>query len=218
MCLGDSHLFVFRDELPPVNAAHARCHTRGSTRASSRVPRRAVSSIRSPIRTRSTSSGDASSWPQPWQPVVFQLGEVDCGFLIWFSAKQHGRAHRRAARATASRATSRSSTEVRARGFEQLYVLSAPLPTIAGRTRVDGDRSWRAASIRDVSQRDRTDLTLRYNAELARLRRRLHVRRRDRADARRRDGADLGRVLNRRPATTTTSPSEPYSRARSPHS
>jgi hypothetical protein len=57
---------------------------------------------------------------------------------------------------------------VRARGFEQLYVLSAPLPTMPDGHDWKGTARARMA-IRDVPQRDRTELTRRYNTELERL-------------------------------------------------
>jgi hypothetical protein len=56
--------------------------------------------------------------------------------------------------------------EIRAQGFERLFVLSAPAPTIKHAEDWTGPTHPRQQI--DVSQRDRTDLTLRYNDELSR--------------------------------------------------
>ena len=126
--LGDSHMRVFRKEIHPVNAAHLMPHAwfdpcsvvgataRGLANPFSRT--NALTIFRRRIELA-----------EPWQPVVFQLGEVDCGFLIWHRAKELGESiDEQFERSIESYLA--FMEEVRAQGFEQLFVLSAPPPTI----------------------------------------------------------------------------------------
>jgi hypothetical protein len=163
--LGDSHLFVLRDDLPHENVTrlvpHAwfdPCIVTGATARGLLNPFSYTNALN--IYRRRIELAE------PWQPVVFQLGEVDCGFLIWFRAREHGEPIDDQLRHSVESYVMFIS-EVRARGFEELYVLSAPLPTMRDDHEWKGTARARTA-IRDVPQRDRTELTRRYNAELAR--------------------------------------------------
>lgn len=167
VCLGDSHLFVFRDDLPhDQNVTHLvphawfdTCIVTGAT-ARGLVNPFSYTNALNVYRRR-------IELAEPWQPVVFQVGEVDCGFLIWFRARKQGEPVDEQLRHSIESYVGFIG-EVRARGFEQLYVLSAPLPTMRDGHEWQGSARARTA-IRDVPQRDRTELTRRYNAELARL-------------------------------------------------
>jgi hypothetical protein len=163
VCLGDSHLFVFRDDLPQENVAKRLPHwfdpcivvgatARGLLNPFSRT--NALNIFRRRIELA-----------EPWQPVVFQLGEVDCGFLIWYRSEQDGDS----VDAELNRSVEgylAFLAEVRACGFEQLIVLSAPLPA------VEHDHEWvgptHARRSIAVPQRDRTELTTRFNGAMAR--------------------------------------------------
>ncbi|MFW2830581.1 hypothetical protein [Sphingomonas sp. ID0503] len=95
---------------------------------------------------------------------IFQLGEVDCGFVIWVRAQRHGESVE--AQLTASLdAYVAFLVEVRAMGYRDVIVTSAILPTIR-----DGELDGEVAHLRrevEADHRTRTNLTLRYNAELA---------------------------------------------------
>jgi len=165
VCLGDSHLSVFHKPRHPVNAAHLMPHVwfdsctivgataRGLTNPFSRT--NALTIFRRRIELAQT-----------WQQVVFQLGEVDCGFLIWQRAKKLGESVEEQFRQSVDNYVA-FVEEIRSRGFAQLFVLSAPPPTTGD------DHEWRGDTHPrrniEISQRDRTDLTLRFNEELERM-------------------------------------------------
>lgn len=100
---------------------------------------------------------------QRWQTLVFMLGEVDCGFVIWYRATKHQVPVDDQLRHSICSYAGFLRAQVEA-GFSVL-VLSAPLPTIA-----DGQDWGEVANLRSevtATQRERTDLTLEYNARLA---------------------------------------------------
>ena len=164
VCLGDSHLSVFYAGLHPDIALHQLghvwfdpCMVMGATARGLANPFSQTNALN--IFRRRLELAKA------WQPVVLQLGEVDCGFLIWHQAQQLDEPVESLFEQTLENYAA-FLREVRAGGFEQLFVLSVPLPTIAKAEAWKG-RLHPRRSI-DVAQRDRTDLTLRFNAELAR--------------------------------------------------
>jgi hypothetical protein len=105
----------------------------------------------------------------PYRPniiPVFQLGEVDCGFVIWVRAQRHGESVRQQLEESLA-AYLAFLIEIRDAGYRDLLVTSATLPTI-----LDGQLDGEVAHLRRevlATLRERTDLTLDYNAELARL-------------------------------------------------
>lgn len=95
--------------------------------------------------------------------MFFLLGEVDTGFVIWYRSQKYG-----------EQVDSQLQNSldafidfiewVRKEGFNNLYVLSVPLPTI-----IDGQDFGEVANARaevKASQLERTQLTLRYNKKL----------------------------------------------------
>jgi hypothetical protein len=104
---------------------------------------------------------------RPWQQVLLQLGEVDCGFLIWHRAQRHGLSiDEQLAHTLDSYVT--FIERVAAMGFRRVIVLSAPLPTISDYQDLP-EWSGEVANLRrqvTASQVDRTNLTLRFNMEL----------------------------------------------------
>lgn len=164
VCLGDSHLSVFSEERHPVNAAHLMprawfdpCTVVGATARGLANPFSRTNAL--------TIFRHRIELAQTWQQVVFQLGEVDCGFLIWQRAAKLGESVEEQFRQSVDNYVS-FVDEIRARGFEQLFVLSAPPPTTGDNHEWTGSTHPR----RDLktSQRDRTELTLRFNEELER--------------------------------------------------
>jgi hypothetical protein len=100
---------------------------------------------------------------RPWQVLCSQLGEVDCGFVIWYRAEQHG--------VSVESQLERSLggyvallDRARRHGLGRTLVISAPPPTIPD-DQQRGDVA-RARETVSASVRDRTELTVEYNARL----------------------------------------------------
>ncbi len=95
-----------------------------------------------------------------WHWLVFQLGEVDCGFVIWYRAEKHGVSVESQLHRSIDNYCEFLRHVVK-QGYRHVCVLSAPLPTIAD----DQDMGEVAHARKEVqtSQKQRTDLTLRYN-------------------------------------------------------
>ena len=101
-----------------------------------------------------------------WQHVLLELGEVDCGFVIWRRSEREGVSVEVQLETTLD-AYETFIGQVLAMGYTHVTVMSAPLPTI------DDPSQWagRVANARrevKATQLERTQLTLRYNEELAR--------------------------------------------------
>ena len=157
--LGDSHL-------GPVQHAHARgwlapCRVRfvkvgGATAVGLRHPKSKTQAL---LRYRET----LARAPRDTVPV-FQLGEVDCGFVIWHRAAKYGESVEEQLEAALSTYAGFLSEVIRM-GFGSAIVTSAMLPTIR-----DGQLSGEVAHLRrsvTASQAERTHLTLAYNRRLA---------------------------------------------------
>jgi hypothetical protein len=99
-----------------------------------------------------------------WQRVLVQLGEVDCGFVIWH------RAERRSLSIDEQLAYTLDAYEafierLVASSFREVIVLSAPAPTISDDPVEWGDVANLRSEV-SATQIARTDLTLRFNAQL----------------------------------------------------
>jgi hypothetical protein len=95
---------------------------------------------------------------------IFQLGEVDCGFVIWIRAQRHGETVSQQLEASLT-AYAGFLDEVRAMGYPDVIVTSAVLPTIR-----DGELDGEIAHLRRevaASHQTRTELTREYNRRLA---------------------------------------------------
>ena len=97
---------------------------------------------------------------------IFQLGEVDCGFVIWIRAQRHGDGVK-AQLDAALEAYGGFLREMRDKGYVDLIVSSATLPTIRD-GQLDGQIALLRAEVK-ATQRERTDLTLEYNDRLQAL-------------------------------------------------
>lgn len=95
--------------------------------------------------------------------VIIHLGEVDCGFVMWWRAKKYGESVERQFRESID-AYSHFLDEILEKGFVRLCIAGASLPTI--RDGVDlSDVANKRAEI-SVGIKQRTELTLRYNHAL----------------------------------------------------
>lgn len=96
--------------------------------------------------------------------LVFQLGEVDCGFVIWHRAAKYNEDIDTQLQQALTAYTD-FLREVARMGFKQVVVTSAMLPTIH-----DGQLDGEVARLRHevtASLSERTKLTMRFNRELA---------------------------------------------------
>jgi hypothetical protein len=98
------------------------------------------------------------------RPLVFMLGEVDCGFLIWYRAQKFGVSPDAEMKRSLDNYTD-FLDGLLAAGRRRLIVAAAPPPTI-----VDGQDWGEIAHLRRsirASQRDRTLMTVAYNDALS---------------------------------------------------
>ena len=150
ICLGDSHAEVF-EQLDLPGFALDVYRVEGATASGVENPNsqtQAGTHFRGRLRKASRE-----------QPVVVLLGEVDCGFVIWYRAAKHGTSvDDELARTLDGYASFLADVHA---SHPNLIVVSAPPPTI-----VDGQTWGAVANARSeiaASQRERTELTLRFN-------------------------------------------------------
>jgi hypothetical protein len=155
LCLGDSHVTVMEHvELPGVWFRTKPLV--GATASGVLNPRSKTNSLE-----KFTTHLEAA---KPWQQVLLQLGEVDCGFVIWHRARRRNLAVEEQLTLTLD-AYAKFIELVVSMGFRRVVVLSAPLPTIGD----DPTRWGEIANLRKTvtaSQAERTGLTLRFNEGL----------------------------------------------------
>lgn len=102
----------------------------------------------------------------PFRPRVlpiFQLGEVDCGFVIWARAQKYGESVEDQVSQSIASYTN-FLVELKEHGYKDIIVTSAVLPTI-----LDGQLEGEVAHLRrevKASLKERTDLTIQYNSRL----------------------------------------------------
>jgi hypothetical protein len=153
VCLGDSHVKVMRYVRIPGVWFSVR-PLKGATASGVLNP----SSKTQSLATFTSRLQRAKRW----QPIILQLGEVDCGFVIWHRAARRGLSiDGQLAYTLDSYAT--FIENVIGMGFERVIILSAPLPTIG-----DMQSEWggSVASLRTevtATKSERTGLTLRFN-------------------------------------------------------
>ncbi|MDE1146600.1 MAG: SGNH/GDSL hydrolase family protein [Azospirillaceae bacterium] len=93
--------------------------------------------------------------------LAIQVGEVDCGHLIWRRVEKGWTLDEALAASLAG--YQGFLDELHGMGFHKIILTGAILPLLSDDQIADGDEARRTVL---VSQRDRTDLTLRYNAAL----------------------------------------------------
>jgi hypothetical protein len=167
LALGDSHLdaLKFAADLGILNVMSS-CF--------SIVPGATVVGLRNPNSlTDAVNIFRTSLLTQPVDShVIIHLGEVDCGFVIWWRAKKYGESVEKQFQESID-AYSQFLDEVLEKGFVRLCIAGASLPTI--RDGVDlSDVANKRAEI-SVSIQQRTELTLRYNDALNELANKLGI-------------------------------------------
>ncbi|WBQ16845.1 SGNH/GDSL hydrolase family protein [Sphingobium yanoikuyae] len=103
----------------------------------------------------------------PFRPdciPVFQIGEVDCGFVIWVRAQRHGESVQQQLDASLA-AYLNFLSEMQSAGYCRQIVTSATLPTIDDNPATMGEVHILRQEVQ-ATQRERTDLTLTYNYRL----------------------------------------------------
>jgi hypothetical protein len=156
VCLGDSHVKVMRYVRIPGVWFSVR-PLKGAT---------ASGVINPSSKTQSLATFTARlQKAKRWQPIILQLGEVDCGFVIWHRAARRGLSIEGQLSATLESYGTFIENVIQM-GFDRVIVLSAPLPTIG-----DLQAEWggSVASLRTevtATKAERTDLTLRFNSGL----------------------------------------------------
>jgi len=100
---------------------------------------------------------------RPDKLPIFQLGEVDCGFVIWVRAQRYGESVSQQLSASLE-AYGGFLAEMMAAGYGDIIVTSAMLPTIRD-GQLDGEVSHLRREVK-ASLAERTALTMEYNARL----------------------------------------------------
>ncbi|MHB1245877.1 MAG: hypothetical protein ACYCZH_05505 [Sulfuriferula sp.] len=161
VALGDSHLealeFAANLNILDVGSSHF-----------SIVPGATVVGLRNPNSlTDAISIFRSSLMAQPQNShVLIHLGEVDCGFVLWWRASKYGESVERQFKESID-AYRHFLVEIMEKGFVRLCIAGASLPTI--RDGVDmSDVANKRAEI-DIGIKQRTELTLRYNQKLMAL-------------------------------------------------
>ena len=98
--------------------------------------------------------------------VLIHLGEVDCGFVIWWRAKKYGESIERQFQESID-AYHQFLVEIIEKGFNRICIAGASLPTIKDEVDMSNVANKRAEISIGIKQR--TELTLRYNQALIEL-------------------------------------------------
>ncbi|AJD48524.1 hypothetical protein S7S_10560 [Isoalcanivorax pacificus W11-5] len=153
--LGDSHAAVFKKPLLQ------RC--RGGIRVIS-VSGATASGMKNPnSSTNALKIFKSQIERKKWKRIIFYLGEVDVGFVIWFRAEKYGLSIEKSAQEALESYLSVISHAKLASNAE-IAVLSVPWPTIR-----DGHQMGEVANLRSkikASYSERKNLTLNFNADL----------------------------------------------------
>jgi hypothetical protein len=156
VAIGDCHLRVIgramqRPDAPPL-MPHVwldPCIVGGATARGLRNPSSASGAV--PVFRRRVELA------QPWQPLVFMLGEADTGFQLWYTRHTLGESIE--AMYETIDTYIGFLREVHEQGFDKIFVLSVPF--------TPGHRRIRKVNF-EVSQEDRTELGRQYNLEMER--------------------------------------------------
>jgi hypothetical protein len=163
--IGDSHTDYLRDAAIYgffADRKISKCVVGGATAVGLRNPKSTTDALT--ILKRSLVELDRSTI------VILQLGEVDCGFVIWYRAQKYGETvdDQLSQSVAAYRAFVQT---IQAQGFRRVIITGAMLPTIP-----DGHQWGDVADLRrEVAApiAARTALTLRYNEALRKIAREL---------------------------------------------
>ncbi len=152
LCLGDSHIEVMRHVRVP-GVRFRVVAVPGATASGANNPNSETQAL--PTFLRALRSA------KRWQHILIQLGEVDCGFVIWHRAARHGLSIEDQLQETLASYGALISRAA-ACSDHAVLVMSAPAPTIT-----DDPHDWgEVANLRKevgASQAERTLLTRRFN-------------------------------------------------------
>jgi len=98
-------------------------------------------------------------------PVLIQMGEVDCGFVIWFLAEKKQTAVKEQFEKSIRNYKNFLLNEVIKKDFQKIIIMSATLPTLKENTEGLGEIANLRKEVK-ATQLERTELTLKYNQEL----------------------------------------------------
>lgn len=152
LVLGDSHVEVFRGQVHVRGVRWAVQLVGGAT---------ALGMVNPNSKTDALRIFDERLNDAPlWQPSLFMLGEIDCGFVIFYRAEKHGTPIEE----QLEESVGNYLAFLERHAARRRIVLSAPLPTIR-----DGQTFGEVADARrevKATLRERTAITLRYNTRL----------------------------------------------------
>lgn len=159
-CIGDSHIqnfeYLARECLLPQADLHF-CVVQGATNMGLANPHSQTQAM--PIFMEYLNKVAAKD------RVVFCLGEVNCGFVIWYRADKHGTPVQEQFDLSLTNYFELIETYLKKISPARVIVCSVPLPTIPDHQLVKGEVANKRLTIK-ATQRERTELTVEYNARL----------------------------------------------------
>lgn len=160
LIFGDSHVAAFERaaELGWIRNPSAFLSVGGATAVGMRNPNSATNALQT--------FREALLPVRPGCIPVMHLGEVDCGFVIWYRALKYNESVE-AQLAASLAAHIEFVDQLLAAGYPTVVLTGASMPTI-GDGEVSGDVANKRSEI-SVTRRDRTQLTQTYNARLREL-------------------------------------------------
>jgi hypothetical protein len=157
LIVGDSHTKTFR-EAEALGLIRRRCKfvgVSGATAVGLRNPNSQTNAIA--VFKEHMLPAQAGATP------VIQLGEVDCGFVIWYRAEKHNEPVEKQLQESIA-AYFEFVDELRQQGYPEVVISAATMPTIQ-----DGQDWGEVANLRKevtATLQQRTELTLDYNRRL----------------------------------------------------
>ncbi len=157
-CFGDSHLHLFAHLQQQHIMRHIilRCNGVAGATAMGMVNPNSKTNALQIFRQRIRPIPHSS-------PLLFMLGEVDCGFVIWYRASKYQLSVESQLEFSLKNYQA-FVLELKSKSYQNITLTSAPLPTIR-----DGEVWGEIANARrevKSSLRERTELTLCYNQKL----------------------------------------------------
>jgi hypothetical protein len=166
LALGDSHLDALKlaSELELLNGNYYFSIVPGATAVGLRNPNSITDAVNIFTLALATQPTDSH--------VIIHLGEVDCGFVIWWRAQKYGESIEKQFGESID-AYGQFLNVMLQRGFNKICIAGASLPTIPDRVEI-GDVANKRSEI-NVSIKDRTELTIKYNRALKELAKKLGI-------------------------------------------
>ena len=160
-CIGDSHIqnfeFLSKEYLLPRTDMRF-CVVQGATNMGLANPHSQTKAM--PIFM------DYLNKVVPEDRVVFCLGEVDCGFVIWYRADKRETSIKEQFELSLTNYFALIEPYLKKISPDNVIVCSVPLPTIPDHLLVKGEVANKRLGI-SATQKQRTDLTIEYNNRLS---------------------------------------------------